>query len=264
MRAAHYAARGAPANIELPLLEDAYAVQSGLQQVLQAVASDQLDSKRAGLLLYGLQLASANLDRITALQPAATADDEACEAYPEYEQEFELGEHARPVPSAEELAVVAARRQLKMVFGALKAKTKYRERHAISVDRKEMVGEYWECQNAMRALDFALAALRDREAQGSEASAYSAPPRDSTRPQAALPDDGYETFTGAPYPARDEVERVPKNWRPAMTAIKRHFAAAEARREREAEAAQSQTPHTGLPLPRNGKQVLVAHDFALK
>ncbi len=43
------------------LLEDANAVQVALMQVLQLLGSGQMDMKMAGLMLYGLQTASANL-----------------------------------------------------------------------------------------------------------------------------------------------------------------------------------------------------------
>jgi hypothetical protein len=46
--------------LELPPLEDTVSIQLALIDVLQALAANQLDAKRAGLLLYGLQVASAN------------------------------------------------------------------------------------------------------------------------------------------------------------------------------------------------------------
>lgn len=263
LRAAHYALRGAPATVDLPLLEDAWAVQSGLQRVLEAVAADQLDRKRAGLLLYGLQLASANLDRMAALQEASTQQDtETCEAYPGYEQEFELGEHARPAPSAEEIAVVAARRRLKMVAGVISTKIEERYRQGITLDDKENLREYWQGANAIRALDFALAALRDREAQGSAATAFSAPPPGSTRIEAVSPDKGFERVAGSPYPGCGEPEGVPKTWRAAVAAIKDCPIPAPLHREREIE--ESRRPDTGSRQRRNGEQILVAHDFTRK
>ena len=59
-------------TFELPLPEDRSAIQTSIGLVLQRIASNQLDPRRAGLLLYGLQIASLNLpkehhdpDRIT-------------------------------------------------------------------------------------------------------------------------------------------------------------------------------------------------------
>ncbi len=45
----------------MPLLEDAAAVQMGLMQVMQMLGWGEMEPKIAGLLLYGLQTASANL-----------------------------------------------------------------------------------------------------------------------------------------------------------------------------------------------------------
>jgi hypothetical protein len=46
--------------LDLPPVEDTASIQLALIDVLQALAANQLDPKRAGLLLYGLQVASAN------------------------------------------------------------------------------------------------------------------------------------------------------------------------------------------------------------
>ena len=50
--------------LELPPLEDTVSIQLALIDVLQALAANQLDTKRAGLLLYGLQVASANVQKM--------------------------------------------------------------------------------------------------------------------------------------------------------------------------------------------------------
>jgi hypothetical protein len=49
------------ASLDLPPIEDAASIQLALIDVLQALAANQLDPKRAGLLLYGLQVASVNV-----------------------------------------------------------------------------------------------------------------------------------------------------------------------------------------------------------
>jgi biotin carboxyl carrier protein len=49
------------ARFVMPVLEDANAVQMALMQVMQLLAWGEMDRKVAGLLLYGLQTASANL-----------------------------------------------------------------------------------------------------------------------------------------------------------------------------------------------------------
>src|ERR1700722_3631333 len=44
-------------------LEDRASIQLSIAEVLRRLASNDLDPKRAGLLLYGLQIASSNLPR---------------------------------------------------------------------------------------------------------------------------------------------------------------------------------------------------------
>jgi hypothetical protein len=58
----HYSAETIP--LELPAVEDSASIQLALIQVVQALASNQLDPRRAGLLLYGLQVASANAKKV--------------------------------------------------------------------------------------------------------------------------------------------------------------------------------------------------------
>jgi hypothetical protein len=58
----HYSAETIP--LELPAVEDSASIQLALIQVLQALASSQLDPRRAGLLLCGLQVASANAKNV--------------------------------------------------------------------------------------------------------------------------------------------------------------------------------------------------------
>jgi hypothetical protein len=48
------------APLDLPPVEDTESIQLALIDVLQALAANQIDTKRAGLLLYGLQVASSN------------------------------------------------------------------------------------------------------------------------------------------------------------------------------------------------------------
>ncbi len=49
----------------LPVLEDANSIQVSLMQVMRLLISAQIDHRTAGLLLYALQTASANLARTT-------------------------------------------------------------------------------------------------------------------------------------------------------------------------------------------------------
>jgi hypothetical protein len=50
--------------LDLPPIEDTESIQLALIEVVQAIAANQLDTKRAGLLLYGLQVASANVRKL--------------------------------------------------------------------------------------------------------------------------------------------------------------------------------------------------------
>jgi len=57
-----------PATIDLPVLEDANSIQISLMQIMRLIITGQIDTKTAGLLLYALQTASANLAR-TSFEP---------------------------------------------------------------------------------------------------------------------------------------------------------------------------------------------------
>lgn len=54
-----------------PLLEDANSIQVALTEIMFRISTRQIDDKRAGLLLYALQTASANLPR-TRFEPSPT------------------------------------------------------------------------------------------------------------------------------------------------------------------------------------------------
>jgi hypothetical protein len=49
--------------LELPLLEDSESIQLALSDVLSSLAAGRINSKSAGTLLYGLQIAGSNLRR---------------------------------------------------------------------------------------------------------------------------------------------------------------------------------------------------------
>jgi 23S rRNA-/tRNA-specific pseudouridylate synthase len=59
------------ATFTLPTLEDANSIQLGLAKMLRLLATHQIDHKTAGLMLYALQTASANL-RKTLFEPEPT------------------------------------------------------------------------------------------------------------------------------------------------------------------------------------------------
>jgi hypothetical protein len=52
------------APLDLPPLVDNSSIQLALAEIIQALAANELDPKRAGLLLYGLQVASANVEKM--------------------------------------------------------------------------------------------------------------------------------------------------------------------------------------------------------
>jgi hypothetical protein len=54
--------------LELPVLEDANSIQVALTQIMRLILGRQLDHKTGGLILYGLQIASAN-QRHTSFEP---------------------------------------------------------------------------------------------------------------------------------------------------------------------------------------------------
>jgi hypothetical protein len=65
------ARRARQSTFEMPLIEDRSAIQAALGEVLARIASNDLDPRRAGLLLYGLQIATLTLppdERMTGRQ----------------------------------------------------------------------------------------------------------------------------------------------------------------------------------------------------
>src|SRR5262249_34917475 len=68
--------------LRLPALEDANAIQIGLMRIQKALIDDTITAKKAGLLLYSLQLAITNIGQTTFGQAedeemvTATVDEE--------------------------------------------------------------------------------------------------------------------------------------------------------------------------------------------
>ena len=96
MRMACARARREPYHLVLPILEDLNAVQVARMQVMDALASGQLDRKLGGLLLFGLQgaskdLRSANAPRLAVYDPAIDTAPRAAD-YPDFEEVFDLPE----------------------------------------------------------------------------------------------------------------------------------------------------------------------------
>ena len=59
----HAKPSAARSSFDLPLPEDRSAIQASIGIILQRIATNDLDPRRAGLLLYGLQIASLNLPK---------------------------------------------------------------------------------------------------------------------------------------------------------------------------------------------------------
>jgi hypothetical protein len=54
-----------PCSALFPVLEDANSIQAAVMQVVRLILAKEIDNKEAGLLLYALQIASSNLNRLT-------------------------------------------------------------------------------------------------------------------------------------------------------------------------------------------------------
>jgi len=52
-------------NLWLPALTDANAIQMAVMLVQRALIDDEISEKKAGLLLYSIQIAAANVDKTT-------------------------------------------------------------------------------------------------------------------------------------------------------------------------------------------------------
>ena len=87
--------RSRRSSFHLPLPEDRSAIQASIGEVLQRIAANDIDPRRAGLLLYGLQIASLNLPKPPAHR---NAKPEPVELVEEITTDPELGDLA---PAAE-------------------------------------------------------------------------------------------------------------------------------------------------------------------
>jgi hypothetical protein len=61
-------------TFRLPVLEDRSAIQVALAQILDALCSSRIDTRKAGLLLYALQIASQNVERDISIIPMTTVE----------------------------------------------------------------------------------------------------------------------------------------------------------------------------------------------
>jgi hypothetical protein len=93
---------GKKSSFDLPLPEDRSAIQASIGIILQKIASNDLDPRRAGLLLYGLQIASLNLPKHHRDQ-----DEEAPEQVHEITTHPELGTLAPQTEIKEQKSSIA-------------------------------------------------------------------------------------------------------------------------------------------------------------
>jgi hypothetical protein len=70
LTAEYFSGHTEPFTLTFPPLEDHESIQIALSVILTALASNRIDPKRATVLLYGLQVASANTTRLKPTNPA--------------------------------------------------------------------------------------------------------------------------------------------------------------------------------------------------
>lgn len=64
-------ADGKTSEILVPVFEDAHSIQTMVRQVVILMLEDRIDDKKAGRVLYGLQIAGSNLKHMEAEKPRA-------------------------------------------------------------------------------------------------------------------------------------------------------------------------------------------------
>lgn len=62
-------ADGKTGEVLVPLFEDGASIQMAVRQVVVLLLQDKIDNKKAGLMLYAMQIASTNLKRMEAEKP---------------------------------------------------------------------------------------------------------------------------------------------------------------------------------------------------
>src|SRR5271157_2585310 len=93
MRMAQARARGERFHLDLPPLENMHAVQSALTQVVEALAADMIDPKRAQLILSALRMAANNFKNPAAWKPSVYLNNHSAthlSKYDEFEADFGL------------------------------------------------------------------------------------------------------------------------------------------------------------------------------
>jgi len=115
---AHYQMRKARAeSLLLPALTDANAIQMAVMLVQRALLDDEISEKKAGLMLYSIQIAAANVDKttfgqadaemVTEIQPETAAMD----AHEERMEKLKKIEKVKTLPLISEGADVKTQEQ---------------------------------------------------------------------------------------------------------------------------------------------------------
>ncbi len=94
LKAASARALGPDQPINLPFPEDMHAVQLSLFEVLNGLANNRIDPKRAGLMLYALQQAATNLNHTPGwqghCQPVEPNQPLLALEFPDFEERYHL------------------------------------------------------------------------------------------------------------------------------------------------------------------------------
>jgi hypothetical protein len=89
-------------SLVLPALEDANAIQMSVMLVQRALIDDRISEKKAGLLLYSLQIAAANVDKTTFGQAEdeelVTETEDEAESIERHEQRMEKQKAGKTLP----------------------------------------------------------------------------------------------------------------------------------------------------------------------
>jgi hypothetical protein len=101
------------APVHLPLLEDAVSIQSAIKKICEYLLERRIEPKKAGVLLYAMQVATSNLARVNAdkneqkksSKESSAKTDEAEPAQPDSSQ-------PNPLPPGTIQACAAPRRSV--------------------------------------------------------------------------------------------------------------------------------------------------------
>jgi len=69
-----------PYRVDIPSLDNPYAVRNAITEIVQALGSGQLDPRVAGKMLYGIQLARAENKRIAQMEAESAQNQTGCPA----------------------------------------------------------------------------------------------------------------------------------------------------------------------------------------